>query len=58
MIYYQRFQHYFVDRAMAIPMYYPLFTYATDAKVEGVQLGFIGSPEDRFRNIRDWTVSG
>ncbi len=57
-IYYQQFQRDFVDRAIAIPMYYPLFTYATDSSVQGIQLGFVGSPDDRFRNIRDWTVSG
>ena len=54
--YYQQFQRDFVDRAIAIPLYYPLFTYAIADDVEGVQLGFIGSPADRFRNIRDWVL--
>lgn len=55
-IYYHQFQQDFVDRAIAIPMYYPLFTYGTSPRVEGVQLGFIGSPADRFRNIREWVL--
>jgi peptide/nickel transport system substrate-binding protein len=55
-VYYQQFQRDFVDRAIAIPMYYPLFTYAVADDVQGVQLGFIGTPADRFRNIRDWVL--
>lgn len=55
-VYYQQFQRDFVDRAIAIPMYYPLFTYAVADDVEGVQLGFIGTPADRFRNIQDWVL--
>lgn len=55
-LYYQQFQRDFVERAIAIPMYYPLFTYAVSDDVEGVQLGFIGTHSDRFRNIQDWVL--
>jgi hypothetical protein len=37
-------------------MYYPLYTYVMSADVEGVQLGFLGSPADRFITIRDWSI--
>jgi peptide/nickel transport system substrate-binding protein len=53
---YQRFQQQFIERAIAIPLYYPLFTYAIHSRVQGVQLGFIGSSQDRFLTIQDWTV--
>lgn len=53
---YHQFQRDFADRAIAIPLYYPLYTYVTSDRVEGVQLGFIGSPENRFLNLADWTV--
>ena len=53
---YDEFQRDFVERAIAIPLYYPLFTYVTSANVEGVQLGFIGSPEDRFQTIQQWVM--
>jgi peptide/nickel transport system substrate-binding protein len=53
-ILYADFQQTFVDRAIAIPMYYPLFTYATASDVSGVQLAFIGQPADRFRTLADW----
>ncbi|MFN8448897.1 MAG: ABC transporter substrate-binding protein [Anaerolineae bacterium] len=51
---YQDFQREFVARAVALPLYYPLFTFVTSPNVQGVQLGFIASPADRFRNIGDW----
>jgi peptide/nickel transport system substrate-binding protein len=53
---YQDFQRLFVERAIALPLYYPLFTYLLSPRVDGVQLGFIGSPADRFRNIGDWSL--
>ena len=55
-ILYDNFQRDFIERAVAIPLYYPLYTYATAPQVNGVQLGFIGSPANRFNNIRDWMI--
>jgi peptide/nickel transport system substrate-binding protein len=57
-IHYQQFQQDFVERAIALPLYYPLFTYVTSNRVAGVQIGFIGSPEERFLTLSDWTISG
>jgi len=54
---YRSFQEDFVSRAIAIPLYYPLYTYAVASKVAGLQLGFMGSPSSRFVNIQDWTLS-
>lgn len=53
-IYYRQFQQAFIRRAIAIPLYYPLFTYAVAPQVQGVQLGFIGTPADRFLTLKDW----
>jgi peptide/nickel transport system substrate-binding protein len=55
---YRDFQQAFVDRAIAIPLYYPLYTYAVRERVDGVQLGFVGEPSDRLRNIREWALTG
>ncbi|NWG18023.1 MAG: hypothetical protein HXY41_15465 [Chloroflexi bacterium] len=55
-IHYREFQRDFIERAIAIPLYYPLFTYATAARVGGVQLGFIGTPASRFLTLRDWEI--
>jgi len=55
-ILYDAFQRDFIERAVAIPLYYPLFTYATRSQVVGVQLGFMGSPASRFITVKDWTI--
>lgn len=54
---YHQFQSLFVERAIAIPLYYPLFTYAIRDNVDGVQMSFIGQPSDRFRTIADWQLN-
>jgi peptide/nickel transport system substrate-binding protein len=53
---YRQFQQLFVNRAVAIPLYYPLYTYAVNERVSGVQLGFISQPSDRLRTIHDWQI--
>lgn len=56
--YYERFQELFAQRVPALPLYYPLYTYGATSQLEGVQLGFLSTPSDRFRHIQDWTFSG
>lgn len=53
---YREFQRVFAERVIALPLYYPLFTYVTSPQVQGVQIGFIGLPSDRFRNIGEWSA--
>ena len=55
-VHYQRFQQEFVENAIAIPLYYPLYTYLVRANVDGVQLGFMASPSERFQTLMDWTI--
>lgn len=56
--YYTRFQELFAQRAPALPLYYPLITYGADARLEGVQIGFLSTAADRFRNIGEWRFTG
>lgn len=56
-IYYDDFQEAFAARAIAIPLYYPLYTYSVVEAVDGIQLGLIASPTDRFSTIQGWTIS-
>lgn len=56
-ILYDEFQRDFVERAIAIPLYYPLFTYVTSSQFKGIQLGFVGSPADRFLTLEDWSLT-
>ncbi|MFN8530750.1 MAG: ABC transporter substrate-binding protein [Anaerolineae bacterium] len=55
---YRAFQQEFISRAIAIPLYYPVYTYVTTPRLQGIQLGYIGSTPDRFRNIGQWSLSG
>jgi peptide/nickel transport system substrate-binding protein len=55
---YTEFQITFAERAAAMPLYNPLFTYAVRSRVSGVQLGYLATPADRFRSIQDWQIGG
>ena len=55
---YRRFQQLFAERVPALVLYYPLIGYAADARLQGVQLGFVGDPSDRFRTLQDWYFEG
>ena len=50
----QNFQEAFAADAIAIPLYYPLFTFIVDSEIDGLRLGYLTSPADRFRGIGDW----
>jgi peptide/nickel transport system substrate-binding protein len=53
---YRRFQGIFADEVPSLLLYYPIYTYAVDEKVKGVQLGPMGDPSDRFRNVTEWYI--
>lgn len=54
---YTRFQDEFIDRAIALPIYNPLYTFATSPAVRGVQLGYLSTPASRYENIGEWSIS-
>ncbi|HEY43729.1 MAG TPA: peptide ABC transporter substrate-binding protein [Anaerolineae bacterium] len=51
---YRNFQHRFQDLVPALLLYYHVYSYAIDAQVQGVTVGPLYDPSDRFRNIVDW----
>jgi len=51
---YRNFQVLFVKELPALPLYYPVYTYAIDRQVQGVQLGSILDPSDRFAAVNEW----
>lgn len=53
----QQFQDAFAEDAIAIPLYYPLFTLIVNEEIEGLQLGYLASGADRFRTIGDWRIA-
>ncbi len=54
--FYQRFQQMFADQVPAILLHQPVFTFAVDDRVGGVQIGPLEYPSDRFRNVADWYI--
>jgi peptide/nickel transport system substrate-binding protein len=55
---YKDFQYTFLVRSLAMPLYYPVYEYAFSPRLNGVQLGYLSTPADRFRTIRHWQMTG
>lgn len=53
---YREYQQLFMREVPAIPLYVPVFNYAVDVRVQGVQLPPLTRTGDRFRNIAEWYV--
>lgn len=54
--FFDEFQEKFVDGAIALPLYTPLYTYVVSSNIENVQIGFISGSADRFRSIATWST--
>lgn len=55
--YYQNFQVLFSQELPALPLYYPVYTYAVDQEVQGVRVGPLFDTSDRFANVIDWFLT-
>jgi peptide/nickel transport system substrate-binding protein len=51
---YRQFQAMFMDQVPALILYYPVYTYAVDSRIHGIQLGPLVDPSERFNNIAQW----
>ncbi len=51
---YYNFQVVFEKELPALPLFYPVYTYAADAQVGGIRLGPVFDISDRFRNVNKW----
>ena len=51
---YRDFQVVFDEDLPAIPLYYPVYSYAVDKGVQGVRMGPLFDTSDRFDTILDW----
>ena len=56
--YYQNFQILFAQELPALPLFYPVYTYAVDQEVQGVRIGPLFDTADRFSNVTDWFLAG
>ena len=51
---YRNFQVIFSRELPALPLYFPVYTYAVDQQVFGVQIPALFDPSDRFSTITNW----
>lgn len=51
---YRSFQYRFQDQLPALLLSYPVYSYAVDAEVNGITMGPLLDPSDRFNNVEEW----
>jgi len=52
---YWRFQELFQEKVPAILLFYPVYTFAVDERISGIQVGgLLHAPADRFEGITEW----
>jgi len=51
---YRNFQLIFSQELPALPLFYPVYNFAIDRGVQGVQMGPLIDPSDRFATVTDW----
>jgi peptide/nickel transport system substrate-binding protein len=51
---YRNFQVRFATELPALPLFYPVYSYAVSNEVQGVQMGPLFDPSDRFQTVTDW----
>ena len=51
---YRNFQVVFAKELPALPLYVPVYSYAVDAQVRGVQVGPLYEPSDRLNTFTSW----
>ena len=53
---YRDFQDLFSQEVPSLLLYYPVYNYAVDEMVKGVQLSPMTEPSDRFRTVAQWYI--
>jgi peptide/nickel transport system substrate-binding protein len=51
---YNNFQVRFANELPALPLYYPIYNYGIDQRVNGVTMGAVYEPSDRFADVTKW----
>jgi peptide/nickel transport system substrate-binding protein len=51
---YVSFQYRFQDQLPSLLLYYPIYNFAIDSQVQGVSVGPLFNPSDRFFSITNW----
>ncbi len=53
---YRNFQVLFMRELPSLPLFYPVYTYAITDDINGVNMGPIFEPGDRFNNVNNWYI--
>ncbi|RMF29558.1 MAG: peptide ABC transporter substrate-binding protein [Chloroflexi bacterium] len=53
---YWRFQELFAEDVPSLLLYHPVYNYAVDKSVRGVEVGPLNRPGDRFRSVASWYI--
>jgi peptide/nickel transport system substrate-binding protein len=51
---YRNFQVRFAQELPALPLFYPVYRYAVDREIQGVRMGPLYDPSDRFSTVTEW----
>jgi len=51
---YRNFQVLFSQEMPAIPLYFPIYSYAVDHQIQGIKIGPLYDSSDRFKNVVEW----
>jgi peptide/nickel transport system substrate-binding protein len=51
---YRNFQVIFADELPALPLFYPIYNYGVDKSIQGIRMGPLFEPSDRFFNVNNW----
>jgi peptide/nickel transport system substrate-binding protein len=54
---YSEFQSLFVSQVPSVVLYYPVYTYFVESRIEGLEPGVLFTPSSRFANVQEWVVS-
>lgn len=55
---YRNFQVVFGEEMPALPMFYPVYSFAISNQVQGVQIGPLFKTSDRFETVGQWFLAG
>ena len=53
---YKEFQDIFAEELPALPLFHPVYSYGVSKKIQGVTIGRLNEPSDRFRTIAEWYI--
>ena len=53
---YRNFQVLFMREMPSLLLFYPVYTYAVSADINGINFGPIFEPSDRFNNVQEWYI--